>query len=120
MRARHKHQYWSSSSSSNNSSADSDSDDSCIRRITHRHNPRQSHHRHGNCQDSRISPRCCDRSHGHGARQADHSRHSSDTPRGREHDRAKYQSRDYAKTYDYDISTSPLCRVDEAVKPRSN
>ena len=47
---------------------------------------------------------------------------------GREHDRAKYQSRDDAKTSDYnsqnprprDISTSPLRRVDEAVKPRSN
>ena len=68
---RHKHQYRTSSSSSNNSSADSDSDDSRVRRINHRQSPRLSHHRQGNYQDSRRSPRRGGRSHGHGARQAD-------------------------------------------------
>ena len=128
VKTRHKHQYRSSSSSSNNSSADSDSDDSRIRRRNHRHRPRRSHHRHGKYQDSRRSPRRGDRSHGHGARQADHIRDGSDTSRGREYDRAKYQSRDDVKTSDYnsqnprprEISTSPLRKVDEAVKPRSN
>ena len=101
VRTRHKHQYRSSSSSSNNSSVDSDSDDSRIRRRNHRHRPRWSHHRHGNYQNSRRSPRCGDRSHGHGARQADHIHDGSDTSRGREYDRAKYQSRDDVKTSDY-------------------
>ena len=127
-RTRHKHQYRGSSSSSNKSSADSDSVDSRIRRRNLRHRPRRSHHRHGNYQNSRRSPRRGDRSHGHGARQADHSRDGSDTSRGREYDRAKYQSRDGVKTSDYnsqnprpgEISTSPLRRVDEAVKPLSN
>ena len=54
VRTRHKHQYRSSS---DNSSADSDSDDSRIRRRNYRHSPRRSHHRHGNYQDSRRSPR---------------------------------------------------------------
>ena len=58
----------------------------------------------------------------------DHSRDGSDTSRGREHDRAKYQSRDDVNTSDYNsqnprprgVSTSPIRRVDEALKPRSN
>ena len=77
LRTRHKHQYRSSSSSSNNSSADSDSDDSRTRRRNHRHSPRRSHHRHGNYQVIRRSPRRGDRSHGHGARRAGHSRDGS-------------------------------------------
>ena len=128
VRTRHKHQYWSSSSSSKNSSADSDSDDSRIRRRNHRHCPRRSHHRHGNNQDIRRNPRRGDRSHGHGTRQADHSRNGSDTSCGRKYDRAKNQSTDDVKTSDYnsqnprprEISTSPLRKVDEAVKRRSN
>ena len=126
IRARHKHQYRSSSISSNNSSADSESHDSRIHRRNHRHSPSRSHI--VIYQNSRRSPRRGDRSHGHGARQTDHSGDHSDTSRDREHDRAKYHSRDDAKTYDYnshtprprDMSTSPLRRVDEAVKPRSN
>ena len=87
-----------------------------------------SHLRHGNYQDIRRSPRRGDRSYGHGAWQADRSRGGIDTYLGREHDRTKYQSRVDAKTSDCnrqnprsrDVSISPLRRVDEAVKTRSN